>query len=225
MGRPGRAGCLRVATAAVLAVPLLPAPDHRALRVQRPRGQTGRSRAGRPTGSAPPSGTRACTRPWSCRSRPRSAPPRSRSLLGTLAAFASTASGSSAARRSRSSWSCRSRCPGIVTGMALNATFNTFQHPVRDLDDRHRPRDVLRRHRLQQRDRPAAALVAVDRGGLDGPGGRRLADLPPRHACRSCGRRCVAGGLLAFALSFDEVIVTTFTAGRRRRCRSGSTTT
>ncbi len=32
----------------------------------------------------------------------------------------------------------------------------------------------------------------------------------------------VSGGLLAFALSFDEVIVTTFTAGRRRRCRSGS---
>ena len=35
----------------------------------------------------------------------------------------------------------------------------------------------------------------------------------------------VAGGLLAFALSFDEVIVTTFTAGRRRRCRSSSSTT
>ena len=37
----------------------------------------------------------------------------------------------------------------------------------------------------------------------------------------------LAGGLLAFALSFDEIIVTTFTAGQRRsrRCRSGSSTT
>ena len=35
----------------------------------------------------------------------------------------------------------------------------------------------------------------------------------------------VAGGLLAFALSFDEVIVTTFTAGARRRFRSSSSTT
>ena len=33
----------------------------------------------------------------------------------------------------------------------------------------------------------------------------------------------VAGGLLAFALSFDEIIVTTFTIGAGiRRCRSGS---
>ena len=33
----------------------------------------------------------------------------------------------------------------------------------------------------------------------------------------------LAGGLLAFALSFDEIIVTTFTAGTAtRRCRSGS---
>ena len=36
----------------------------------------------------------------------------------------------------------------------------------------------------------------------------------------------VAGALLAFALSFDEVIVTTFTAGAHaRRCRSGSSPT
>ena len=35
----------------------------------------------------------------------------------------------------------------------------------------------------------------------------------------------VAAGLLAFALSFDEIIVTTFTAGTRKRCRSGSSIT
>ena len=35
----------------------------------------------------------------------------------------------------------------------------------------------------------------------------------------------LAGALLAFALSFDEVIVTTFTAGPIRRCRSGSSAT
>ena len=37
----------------------------------------------------------------------------------------------------------------------------------------------------------------------------------------------LAGGLLAFALSFDEIIVTTFTAGagHARRCRSGSSRT
>ena len=32
----------------------------------------------------------------------------------------------------------------------------------------------------------------------------------------------LAGGLLAFALSFDEVVVTIFTSGPSRRCRSGS---
>ena len=31
----------------------------------------------------------------------------------------------------------------------------------------------------------------------------------------------LAGGMLAFALSFDEVIVTTFTAGQQPPCRSG----
>ena len=36
----------------------------------------------------------------------------------------------------------------------------------------------------------------------------------------------LAGGLLAFALSFDEIVVTTFTAPpTSRRCRSGSTPT
>ena len=37
----------------------------------------------------------------------------------------------------------------------------------------------------------------------------------------------LSGGILAFALSFDEIVVTTFTAGSglSRRCRSGSSPT
>ena len=40
-----------------------------------------------------------------------------------------------------------------------------------------------------------------------------MADLPLRDASRCSATALLAGGLLAFALSFDEVIVTTFTAG------------
>ena len=79
--------------------------------------------------------------------------------------------------------------------------------------DRHRPRHVLHRRRLQQRRRPAAA-----------DGARRSRRPRPTSAptrwqtfrssrSRSCARRCSPAALLAFALSFDEVIVTTFTAG------------
>ena len=50
-------------------------------------------------------------------------------VLGTLAALVVTASGSSAARRSRSSLILPIALPGIVTGMALNATFNSFHIP------------------------------------------------------------------------------------------------
>ena len=48
--------------------------------------------------------------------------------------------------------------PGIITGMALDSFF-TFAEASRllDLDDRDRPRDLLRRRRLQQRPRAAAA--------------------------------------------------------------------
>ena len=35
----------------------------------------------------------------------------------------------------------------------------------------------------------------------------------------------IAGALLAFALSFDEIIVTNFAAGTQLTCRSSSTTT
>ena len=55
------------------------------------------------------------------------------------------------------------------------------QH-VRDLagpaHDHDRPRDVLHRRRLQQRDRAAAAHADLARGGVAGPGRRRMADVP-----------------------------------------------
>ena len=103
--------------------------------------------------------------------------------------------------------------PGIVTGMALNATFNTFGMPfsVFTIIVGHATfcvvivyNNVIARLRRSSR---------VDRGGVDGPRRRHVADVPLRDAARSSGRRSLAGGLLAFALSFDEVIVTTFTAG------------
>ena len=43
--------------------------------------------------------------------------------------------------------------------------------------------------------------------------------------CPVISTALVAGGLLAFALSFDEVIVTTSPPARRTRCRSGSSAT
>ena len=64
---------------------------------------------------------------------------------------------------------------------------------VQHLHDRRRPRHVLRRRRLQQRDRPPASLVGLDRGGVDGPGRRHVADVPvrdvPGHPDRAARRR------------------------------------
>ena len=63
-------------------------------------------------------------------------------------------------------------------------------------------------------DRPAAADVSRrSRRRPPTSGADTLADVPPRHASRRSGSALLAGGLLAFALSFDEVIVTLFTAG------------
>ena len=63
--------------------------------------------------------------------------------------------------------------------------------------------------------RPDAAHLALAPRGLDGPRGQRVADLPPR-AAPPIGPALIAGGMLAFALSFDEIIVTTFTAGNQQ---------
>ena len=63
------------------------------------------------------------------------------------------------------------------------------RHPVQLHHDRRRPRDVLRRRRLQQRHRAPPSLVAVDRGGVDGPRRRHAGRRSATSRCRSCGRR------------------------------------
>ena len=72
--------------------------------------------------------------------------------------------------------------PGIITGMALRSAYNTTGVKLGLVDDHDRPRDLLRRGRVQQRGRPSATDVGVDRRGVDGPGRRRVADVPARHA-------------------------------------------
>ena len=70
-----------------------------------------------------------------------------------------------------------------------------------------------------------APRVGLLRGGLRRPRGHtwqtfRYVTLPNMQTA------LVAGALLAFALSFDEIIVTTFTSGPATRpCRSGSSAT
>ena len=86
-------------------------------------------------------------------------------------------------------------------------------------------RDVLHRDGVQQRAGPAATARAVARAGLGRPRRRpvptfRLVTFPMLRSA------LLAGALLAFGLSFDEIVVTTFTAGPEcRRCRSGSSRT
>ena len=78
--------------------------------------------------------------------------------------------------------------PGIITGMALNSFFTFWQRQLRALDDRDRARDLLRRRRLQQRARAAAAHVRLADRGVDGPRRGRLADVPARHAADDLDR-------------------------------------
>ena len=103
--------------------------------------------------------------------------------------------------------------PGIVTGMALNATFTQVVKTdlaVWTVIVGHATfcvvlvfNNVVARLR-----RTPASLeeAAADLGALAGRGFRDITFPQMRSAL-------VAGALLAFALSFDEVIVTTFTAG------------
>jgi putative spermidine/putrescine transport system permease protein len=106
--------------------------------------------------------------------------------------------------------------PGIVTGMALNATFGEVLEPLGvgfglfTIVVGHATfcivtiyNNVIARLR---RSSPSFEEASADLGASSWTT-FRLVTLP---ALRSA---MVAGGLLAFALSFDEVIVTTFTAG------------
>ena len=108
--------------------------------------------------------------------------------------------------------------PGIVTGIALHATINSLGIPFG-------PLTIIVGHatfcvvvvynnviaRLRRSSRDARRGVMRPRRG-------RAPDLPPRDAA-VLRTALVAAGLLAFALSFDEIIVTNFTAGHAsRRC-------
>ena len=102
--------------------------------------------------------------------------------------------------------------PGIVTGMALNATYNTGHIPFSLLTIvvGHATfcvvtvyNNVVARLRRSSRTIEEASMDL----GADTWQTFRYITLPV------IGTALLAGGLLAFALSFDEVIVTTFTAG------------
>jgi putative spermidine/putrescine transport system permease protein len=102
--------------------------------------------------------------------------------------------------------------PGIITGMALNSffTFGGVRFSLTTIVIGHATfcivtvyNNVLARLRRTQ----ASLIEASMDLGADGLRTFRHVTLPV------IATALVAGGLLAFALSFDEVIVTTFTAG------------
>jgi putative spermidine/putrescine transport system permease protein len=102
--------------------------------------------------------------------------------------------------------------PGIVTGMALNATFNSFHIPFAlwTIIIGHATfcvvtvyNNAIARMRRSSRSIEEASM---DLGATTWQTFRYVTMPVLRTAL-------VAGGMLAFALSFDEVIVTTFTAG------------
>jgi putative spermidine/putrescine transport system permease protein len=102
--------------------------------------------------------------------------------------------------------------PGIITGMALNSffAFGSVNFSLTTIVIGHATfcivivyNNVIARLR-----RTSGSLVEASMDlGADGLTTFRLVTLPVISTA------LVAGGLLAFALSFDEVIVTTFTAG------------
>jgi putative spermidine/putrescine transport system permease protein len=105
--------------------------------------------------------------------------------------------------------------PGIVTGMALNATYNTAHIPfsLATIIIGHATfcvvtvyNNVVARLRRSSRSIEEASMDL----GADTWQTFRFVTLPVIRTA------LLAGGLLAFALSFDEVIVTTFTAGTQQ---------
>jgi putative spermidine/putrescine transport system permease protein len=102
--------------------------------------------------------------------------------------------------------------PGIITGMALNSfiSFNSLTFSLLTIVIGHATfcivtvyNNVLARLRRTQSSLVEASMDL----GADGWQTFRFVTLP------TIATALVAGGLLAFALSFDEIVVTTFTAG------------
>jgi putative spermidine/putrescine transport system permease protein len=105
--------------------------------------------------------------------------------------------------------------PGIVTGIALNATFNTLglKFSVMTIIVGHATfcvvtvyNNVIARLRRSSRSIEEASMDL----GADTWQTFRYVTLPV------IATALLAGGMLAFALSFDEIIVTTFTAGTQQ---------
>jgi putative spermidine/putrescine transport system permease protein len=102
--------------------------------------------------------------------------------------------------------------PGIITGMALNSffTFGAVSFSLVTIVIGHATFCIVTvyNNALARLRRTSGSLVEASMDlGADGWQTFRHVTLP------TIATALVAGGLLAFALSFDEVIVTTFTAG------------
>jgi putative spermidine/putrescine transport system permease protein len=104
--------------------------------------------------------------------------------------------------------------PGIITGIALRSAYNTFEIPFSfwTIVIGHATFCVVVVHnnavaRLRRMN-PSLIEASMDLGA-DAFQTFRYVILP------QLGSALLAGGMLAFALSFDEVIVTTFTAGQQ----------
>jgi putative spermidine/putrescine transport system permease protein len=104
--------------------------------------------------------------------------------------------------------------PGVITGIALRSATHTLEIPFSfwTIVIGHATFCVVVvfNNAVARLRRTSASLVEASMDlGADGFQTLRLVILP------QLGSALFAGGLLAFALSFDEVIVTTFTAGQQ----------
>ncbi len=102
--------------------------------------------------------------------------------------------------------------PGIITGMALNSfiTFNSVEFGLLTIVIGHATFCIVTvyNNALARLRRTQSSLIEASMDlGADGLQTFRFVTLP------MIATALVAGGLLAFALSFDEIVVTTFTAG------------
>jgi putative spermidine/putrescine transport system permease protein len=110
--------------------------------------------------------------------------------------------------------------PGIITGISLRSAFNLAEIPFSFwtivLGHATFCVVVVYNNAVARFRRVSGSLIEASMDlGADGFQTFRHVILP------NIGTALLAGGMLAFALSFDEVIVTTFTAGQQPRCPSG----
>jgi putative spermidine/putrescine transport system permease protein len=105
--------------------------------------------------------------------------------------------------------------PGIITGISLRSAFNLFDIPFSFwtivLGHATFCIVVVYNNAVARFRRTSSSLIEASMDlGADGFQTFRHVILP------NIGTALLAGGMLAFALSFDEVIVTTFTAGQQQ---------